>query len=183
MIKFLIGGSPCARWSIAQSKNREVTAQGEGYDLFKNFLIAKERFKPDFFLYENVKSASAAIKAQISKELGVPLQYINSSLVSAQNRERFYAHNFGEVPQPTDRMIMLQDVLEQEAVADEVSYSLHDGCEVRITDNSMRMQRLDAKRSTVQGTHVTLPTGKTQVVSTNHIPMTFEAIAPKEKFE
>jgi DNA (cytosine-5)-methyltransferase 3A len=83
-----------------------------GWELFRNFLIAKEKFKPDFFLYENNKSAANAIKNKISNELGVPLQYINSALVSAQNRERFYAHNFGNVPLPADRGILLKDILE-----------------------------------------------------------------------
>ena len=53
MIKLLIGGSPCTKWSIAQKKDREVTAEGEGWELFLNYAIAKEKFKPDFFLYEN----------------------------------------------------------------------------------------------------------------------------------
>jgi DNA (cytosine-5)-methyltransferase 3A len=112
MLKFLIGGSPCTHWSIAQSNNRETQPQGLGWELFSNFLRAKERFKPDYFLYENNKSAAKPIKEQISVELGVPLQYINSSLVSAQKRERFYAHNFGDVPQPEDRRILLKDILE-----------------------------------------------------------------------
>lgn len=112
MIKFLIGGSPCTHWSIAQSKARETEPEGIGWELFKNYLIAKEKFSPDFFLYENNKSASQPIKERISVELGVPLQYINSALVSAQNRWRFYAHNIGDVPQPEDRGIMLIDILE-----------------------------------------------------------------------
>jgi len=112
MIKFLIGGSPCTHWSIAQSKNRETKAEGIGWELFKNYLIAREKFEPDFFLYENNKSAAKAIKDQISLELGEPLQYINSALVSAQNRQRFYCHNFGDVPQPEDRGILLKDILE-----------------------------------------------------------------------
>lgn len=75
-------------------------------------MIAKEKFKPDYFLYENNKSAAQAIKNQISHELGVDLQYINSALVSAQNRQRFYAHNFPNVEQPEDRGILLKDILE-----------------------------------------------------------------------
>ena len=70
-IKLLIGGSPCTHWSIAQKNNRETEPSGEGWELFKNYLIAKEKFKPDFFLYENNKSASQAIKNQIATELGV----------------------------------------------------------------------------------------------------------------
>ena len=111
MIKILLGGSPCTHWSIAQKNNRETEPEGLGWELFKNYLIAKEKFKPDFFLYENNKSAAQPIKDQIAKELGVDLMYINSALVSAQNRQRFYAFNW-EVEQPEDRGIVLRDILE-----------------------------------------------------------------------
>lgn len=111
MIKILMGGSPCTHWSIAQKNNRETEPEGLGWELFENYLIAKEKFKPDFFLYENNKSAAQAIKDQISAELGVDLMYINSALVSAQNRQRFYAFNW-EVEQPEDRGILLRDILE-----------------------------------------------------------------------
>lgn len=125
MIKILIGGSPCTHWSIAQKNNRETEAEGLGWELFKNFLVAKEKFKPDFFLYENNKSAAQPIKDQISKELGVELQYINSALVSAQNRQRFYAHNIPNVPQPADRGILLRDILESgQPLRNEKSYCL-----------------------------------------------------------
>lgn len=121
MIKLLIGGSPCTFWSIAQKNGRETEAEGMGWELFKNYLIAKEKFKPDFFLYENNKSAAQPIKDQISRELGVDLMHINSALVSAQNRERFYAFNW-EVEQPEDRGILLRDVLEPYAL--EQSYEM-----------------------------------------------------------
>ena len=124
MIKLLIGGSPCTYWSIAQKNNRETQAEGLGWELFKNYIIAKEKFKPDFFLYENNKSASQAIKDQIKKELkvwdgslfiedtGARYIEINSALVSAQNRQRFYVHNCGDVQQPIDRGIRISDILE-----------------------------------------------------------------------
>lgn len=113
MFKILLGGSPCTHWSIAQNKNRETTAEGIGWELFKNYVIAKEKFKPDFYLYENNKSAAAAIKRQIAVELGHGLTTINSALVSAQNRERIYGTPMGEsIPQPEDREILLRDVLE-----------------------------------------------------------------------
>lgn len=117
-IKILIGGSPCTYWSIAQTNNRETKAEGMGWELFKNYLIAKEKFKPDFFLYENNKSASQAIKDQIAEEFGVGVDpnvrftYINSALVSAQNRQRFYVTNFGDIEQPEDRGILVKDILE-----------------------------------------------------------------------
>ena len=71
---------------------------------------AKELFQPDFFLYENNKSAAPAIKEPIHRMLGGSLTYINSALVSAQNRERFYVTNT-DIPQPEDRGILLRDVL------------------------------------------------------------------------
>lgn len=117
-IKILLGGSPCTYWSIAQTNNRETKAEGMGWELFKNYLIAKEKFKPDFFLYENNKSASQAIKDQIAEEFGVGVDpdvrftYINSALVSAQNRQRFYVTNFGDIDQPEDRGILLKHILE-----------------------------------------------------------------------
>ena len=45
MIKLLIGGSPCTYWSIAQKNGRETEASGMGWELFKNYLIAKEKFR------------------------------------------------------------------------------------------------------------------------------------------
>lgn len=136
MIKLLIGGSPCTYWSIAQKNNRETEPSGMGWELFKNYLIAKEKFNPDFFLYENNKSADEAIKRQIREELNVwdgtflmedtGARYIeiNSALVSAQNRQRFYVHNCGDVEQPGDRGILLRDVLESGKGWTEKSYAV-----------------------------------------------------------
>ena len=89
-MKLLIGGSPCTHWSIAQTKHRETTAEGIGWELFLNYRIARDKYKPDYFLYENNKSMSPAIRAQITAELGVEPVLINSALVSAQNRQRLY---------------------------------------------------------------------------------------------
>lgn len=141
MKKFLIGGSPCTHWSIAQSKNRETSAEGIGWELFRNYLIAKEKFKPSFFLYENNKSAAQAIKDQIAAELEAPLQYINSALVSAQNRQRFYAHNFGEVPLPEDRGIRLQDILESGTSWLEKAYAYTTRCTGAIPSDTLKRKR------------------------------------------
>ena len=89
-MKLLIGGSPCTHWSIARTKNRETEASGIGWELFLNYRIARDKYKPDFFLYENNKSMSPAIREQITAELGVEPVLINSALVSAQNRQRLY---------------------------------------------------------------------------------------------
>lgn len=145
MIKILIGGSPCTYWSVAQKKGREVEAEGLGWELFRNYLIAKEKFKPDFFLYENNKSAAQPIKDQISHELGVDLMHINSTLVSAQNRQRFYAFNWN-VDQPADRGIMLKDILE--TATSEKGYELRApavgvGCRNRREDDGKLYRRFE----------------------------------------
>lgn len=145
MIKILIGGSPCTYWSVAQKKGREVEAEGLGWELFRNYLIAKEKFKPDFFLYENNKSAAQPIKDQISHELGVELMHINSALVSAQNRQRFYAFNWN-IDQPADRGIMLKDILE--TTTSEKGYELRApavgvGCRNRREDDGKLYRRFE----------------------------------------
>jgi site-specific DNA-cytosine methylase len=136
LVKLLIGGSPCTHWSIAQKNNRETTASGIGWELFKNYLIAREKFQPDYFLYENNKSAAQEIKDAIKESLGAwngtffmadtGVRYIeiNSALVSAQNRQRFYVHNCGEVGQPADRGILLKDILETGCDMNEKAYCL-----------------------------------------------------------
>lgn len=78
-MKILIGGSPCTHWSIAQTKNRETEASGIGWELFLNYRIARDKYHPDYFLYENNKSMSPAIRAQITAELGVEPVLINSA--------------------------------------------------------------------------------------------------------
>lgn len=124
MIRILLGGSPCTKWSIAQKNERETQPNsGPGWELFLNYKIALEKYKPDYFLYENNKSASQSIKDEICNQLGTPLQYINSALLSAQNRERFYVHNW-DCPLPEDRGILLKDILEHGLVEKEKAYCL-----------------------------------------------------------
>lgn len=140
-LRLLIGGSPCTHWSIAQKNNRETKPEGLGWELFENYLIAKEKFRPDFFLYENNKSAAQPIKAQISYELSTELQYINSALVSPQNRQRFYAHNILGVNQPEDRGILLVDILESGATWLEKSYALTTRCSGTIISDTLKRHR------------------------------------------
>lgn len=132
-MKLLIGGSPCTHWSIAQTKNRETEASGIGWELFLNYRIARDKYQPDFFLYENNKSMSPAIRAQITAELGVEPVLINSALVSAQNRQRLYwvgkrnpDGTYSQVPVelPEDRGILLRDILETGICWREKGYAL-----------------------------------------------------------
>lgn len=132
-MKILIGGSPCTHWSIAQTKNRETEASGIGWELFLNYRIARDKYQPDFFLYENNKSMSPAIRAQITAELGVEPVLINSAKVSAQNRQRLYwvgrrnpdgTYSQVDVEQPVDRGILLRDILESGVCWREKAYTL-----------------------------------------------------------
>lgn len=132
-MKLLIGGSPCTHWSIAQTKNRETEASGIGWELFLNYRIARDKYQPDFFLYENNKSMSPAIREQITEELGVEPVLINSALVSAQNRQRLYwagkrnqdgTYSQVAVEQPVDRGILLRDILESGVCWREKAYTL-----------------------------------------------------------
>ena len=132
-MKILIGGSPCTHWSIAQTKNRETEASGIGWELFLNYRIARDKYHPDYFLYENNKSMSPAIRAQITAELGVEPVLINSALVSAQNRQRLYwvgkrepdgTYSQVRVEQPEDRGILLRGILESGVCWREKGYAL-----------------------------------------------------------
>lgn len=120
-IDYVVGGSPCTYWSIAQKNNRETEASGLGWELFSQYVRAIHEAKPKFFIYENNKSMSNAIRESISKEFGFEPICINSALVSAQNRNRLYwvgKRNFDgtyskvDVKQPEDRGILLKDILD-----------------------------------------------------------------------
>lgn len=122
-----------AHWSIAQTKNRETEASGIGWELFLNYRIARDKYKPDYFLYENNKSMSPAIRTQITAELDVEPVLINSALVSAQNCQRLYwvgkrnpDGTYSQVPveQPEDRGILLRDILETGVAWSEKSYCI-----------------------------------------------------------
>ena len=150
MIKLQIGGSPCTYWSIAQTRNRETEPSGMGWELFENYLIALAKFSPNFFLYENNKSMSAAIRAEITKRFGFEPVCINSALVSAQNRQRLYwcgkrnldgTYSAVPVKQPDDRGVMLQDILESGQAWNEKSYNLTTRCCGAIPEDTIKRYR------------------------------------------
>lgn len=155
MIKLLLGGSPCTHWSIAQKKNRETEPSGIGWELFENYLIALDKFQPDYFLYENNKSMSKAIMKEITKHLDVKPVCINSALVSAQNRQRIYWTNIPCVKQPDDRKVFLYNILEEKPEPFEtVRYEIIDGQTLMSTKDRMRQAN---KRGSRQGTYVYFP--------------------------
>lgn len=120
-IDYIIGGSPCQHWSIAQKNNRETEASGLGWELFSQYVRALKEVKPKFFIYENNKSMSNAIRESITKTFGFEPVCINSALVSAQNRQRLYwvgkrnsdgTYSKVDIKQPEDKDILLKDILD-----------------------------------------------------------------------
>ncbi len=127
------GGSPCTHWSIAQKNNRETEASGVGWDLFQQYARAIKESKPKYFIYENNKSMSNAIRDSISDAFGFEPVLINSALVSAQNRQRLYwvgkrksdgGYSKIEIAQPCDKGILLRDILESGVTDKEKAYCL-----------------------------------------------------------
>ena len=109
----LIGGSPCTFWSVAQKADkRETTSEGFGWELFQQYLRAWKESGCKYFLYENNYSMADAIKNEITKHLGVEPIMINSSLLSAQTRKRYYWTNIPNVSVPSDKGVMLADIIE-----------------------------------------------------------------------
>lgn len=120
-VDILMGGSPCTYWSIAQKNNRETEASGMGWELFSQYVRALHEVKPRFFVYENNKSMSDAIRRSISETFGFDPILINSAVVSAQNRQRLYwvgrlnnncTYTKVNIEQPKDRGILLKDILD-----------------------------------------------------------------------
>lgn len=116
----------CTYWSIAQKNNRETEASGIGWELFQQYARAVKEAQPKFFIYENNKSMSQAIRDSITKEFGFDAICINSALVSAQNRNRLYwvgkrnedgTYSKVDVKQPEDLGILLKDILEDDTIA------------------------------------------------------------------
>ena len=134
-IDYIVGGSPCTYWSIAQKKNRETQASGMGWELFSQYVRALQEVKPKFFIYENNKSMSNAIRESITETFGFEPICINSALVSAQNRQRLYwvgkrnadgTYNKVDIPQPKDKGILLRDILDTgcDLTSNDKSYTL-----------------------------------------------------------
>ena len=109
-IDLIIGGSPCQDLSIAKADRKGLNGSRSG--LFFKFVEAIETIKPKYFLLENVASMSKENRNKITEILGVEPIMINSALLSAQQRKRYYWTNIPNVQQPEDKGILLQDILE-----------------------------------------------------------------------
>lgn len=102
----IMGGSPCQGFSYA---GKRLNFEDPRSKLFFKMTDIIDYYKPKYRLLENVKMKQIWLDA-ISDRFGVKPIRINSALVSAQKRDRFYWCNW-KVPQPKDKNILIKDVI------------------------------------------------------------------------
>jgi DNA (cytosine-5)-methyltransferase 3A len=108
-IDLVMGGSPCQGFSFA---GKQLAFDDPRSALFFEFQKAISYLQPKYFLLENVKMKKEYLDI-ISEYMGVEPIFINSSLVSAQSRQRYYWTNIPGIEQPKERGIVLRDILEK----------------------------------------------------------------------
>ena len=116
-IDLILAGSPCQGFSFA---GKQLAFDDPRSALFFEFIRLLKEIKPKYFLLENVnmkKEFLDVISEQVSScypelPFGIERIKINSALVSAQNRVRWYWTNIPGVDQPEQRGIVLRDILE-----------------------------------------------------------------------
>lgn len=108
-IDLLIGGSPCQGFSFA---GKQLNFDDPRSKLFFEFVRLLKETKPKYFLLENVLMKKE-YEQIITDHLGVEPIFINSALVSAQNRKRLYWTNIPNVTEPKDKGITWGDVRER----------------------------------------------------------------------
>mgnify|MGYP000983119856 FL=1 len=108
-IDLLIGGSPCQGFSFA---GKQLNFDDPRSKLFFEFVRLLKETKAKYFLLENVLMKKE-YEQIITDHLGVEPIFINSALVSAQNRKRLYWTNIPNVTEPKDKGITWGDVRER----------------------------------------------------------------------
>ena len=111
-IDLIMGGSPCQGFSFA---GKQLAFDDPRSALFFEFVRCVKELKPKYFLLENVRMKKEYLDV-ISEYMGVEPIMINSALVSAQNRVRYYWTNIPGIKQPEQRGIVLRDILEKKEV-------------------------------------------------------------------
>lgn len=107
-IDLLIGGSPCQGFSFS---GKQLNFDDPRSKLFFEFVRLLKETKAKYFLLENVLMKKE-YEQIITDHLGVEPIFINSALVSAQNRKRLYWTNIPNV-KPKDKGITWGDVRER----------------------------------------------------------------------
>jgi len=107
-IDLIIGGSPCQGFSRA---GKGLNFEDPRSKLFFEFVRLIKECKPKYFMLENVKMNKES-RDIISKYLGVEPIYIDSALLSAQTRKRYYWTNIPNISGPIDKGIILKDIIQ-----------------------------------------------------------------------
>lgn len=123
-IGLVMGGSPCQGFSFAGKQLAFDDPRSRLFFVFAEILAHARRYNPGVkFFLENVNMKKEHMRV-ISQYVGVFPVNINSALVSAQNRNRWYWTDirtrreglfgdvYSDIPQPEDRGIVLRDILE-----------------------------------------------------------------------
>ena len=122
-VDLIQGGSPCQGFSMA---GKQLAFDDPRSALFFEFIRLLKAIKPKYFLLENVKMKKEFLQI-ISEQVsacypeiifGIEPIFINSSLLSAQSRQRYYWTNIPGIKQPEDRGIVLKDILEDNFESD-----------------------------------------------------------------
>jgi site-specific DNA-cytosine methylase len=119
-IDLILAGSPCQGFSFA---GKQLAFDDPRSKLFFDFVDIKNHYKPANFLLENVRMKQLYQDIMSAKVMARPVK-INSSLVSAQNRERLYWSSIDDIEQPEDLGIVLADIVEGGVVDRDKSYCL-----------------------------------------------------------
>lgn len=111
-IDLVIGGSPCQDLSNYKYDRGDVTGlAGEKSGLFYYYVRLLKEIKPKYFLLENVASMENKWRDLMSEIIGVQPVMINSALVCAAERKRYYWTNILNITQPEDQGIYLKDIV------------------------------------------------------------------------
>lgn len=110
-IDLLIAGSPCQGFSMAGKQLAFDDPRSALFFVFVEILNHIKKLNPEVkFLLENVRMKKEFLQI-ISDHVGVKPFFINSMLVSAQSRPRYYWANW-DFSEPVDRGIVLKDIIE-----------------------------------------------------------------------
>lgn len=110
-IDLLIGGSPCQGFSFAGKQLAFDDPRSKLFFVYSEILSHIREHNPKVkFLLENVKMKAEYLDV-ISSTLGVQPVFINSSLVSAQSRQRFYWANW-EFNEPNELHTDINTIIE-----------------------------------------------------------------------
>lgn len=129
-IDLVTGGFPCQAWSLAGKQLGDKDERGKLFWTMLEVMTKVMEHNPKaFYLMENVKMKKEFEQyITYHTEQALPNVYkylINSALVSAQSRQRYYWTNIPGVEQPEDRGIVLRDILEDDFDSEkEKSYCL-----------------------------------------------------------